>query len=122
MPAPRPLPNEEMSASDIMGHGPDYSHLKSASFVPCTFALNPPTTLISDTLTKQKMPPRLSKRQQRELEELEALQVSPVAEESLADEESEEDVSERPTTSGFAAVRIFDCMRIRNCANDMDFS
>ena len=65
------------------------------------------------------MPPRLSKRQQRELEELQALQTSPAVEpEADENEESEFEAAKVPVKaaagSGFAAVsRKFCCCYTR---------
>jgi hypothetical protein len=52
------------------------------------------------------MPPRLNKRQQRELEELEALGSAPNPQEEGASAEGEEDDAPAPAAAGgFAAVR-----------------
>lgn len=64
------------------------------------------------------MPPRLNKRQQRELEELEALGKAPAAEETSSEEEVSAPAPS--TSSGFAAVSMSqtahrDADRDRDC-------
>jgi hypothetical protein len=51
------------------------------------------------------MPPRLNKRQQRELEELEALGSAPNPQEDGASAEEEDDAPAPAVAGGFAAVR-----------------
>jgi hypothetical protein len=62
------------------------------------------------------MPPRLSKRQQRELEELQALQPDPALEPEIDQVEESADEVPVKVVSGFAAVNIISIV-LNNCLN-----